>query len=117
MRLVIIESPFGKRIDGSTVTFHEMQGNIEYARDALRDCFKRGEAAYASHLLYPQVFSDAKPEERKAGMLAGWEWMRMAQLVAVYVDRGKTPGMLAGITRAHSLGIAVEERRLLGSQR
>ncbi len=113
MKLVLIESPFGKRVDGTTVTPVEMERNVEYARAAMRDCFERGEAPYASHLIYPQIYDDAKPAERGAGMEAGWEWMRMAQLVVVYTDYGKTPGMLAGIARAHALRIPVEERTLL----
>jgi hypothetical protein len=113
MKLVIIESPFGKRVDGQPASPAEMERNVSYARAAMRDCFKRGEAPYASHLLYPQIFDDAKPEERRAGMLAGWEWMRHADLVAVYVDNGRTPGMLDGMERAASLRIPVEERRLI----
>lgn len=111
-RLVIVESPFGTRPDGSRAGSAEISGNIEYARAAMRDCFSRGEAPYASHLLYPQIFDDAKPEERAAGMNAGWEWMRRADLVAVYTDRGITGGMLGGIERAQRLRIPIEHRSI-----
>ncbi len=114
MTLVIIESPFGRRPDGTVASPEEMKRNVQYARAAMRDCFKRGEAPYASHLLYPQIYDDAKPEERKAGMEAGWAWMRRTDLVVVYVDNGITPGMKAGIERAQRLNLPVEERRLEG---
>ena len=110
--LVIIESPYGSTPDGDRANAVELARNVEYAKAAMRDCFERSEVPYASHLLYPQVYDDANAEEREAGMRAGWEWMRCADLVAVYTDLGKTPGMRAGIERAYWMRIRVEERQL-----
>jgi hypothetical protein len=98
---VIIESPFQDKLS-----------NLNYASRALLDSLLRGEAPYASHLLYPQVLDDASPEERKLGMEAGWEWMRAADLVAVYTDKGITDGMRGGIDRAKQLGLPIEYRSL-----
>lgn len=43
-RLVILETPFAG----------DIKKNIEYARACMKDCFKRGEFPFASHLLYTQ---------------------------------------------------------------
>lgn len=116
MRRVIIESPFGSRIDGTRASPDEMARNIEYARRAMKDCLDRGEAPYASHLLYPQVYDEATPEERKRGMEAGWAWAEVADQAIVYGDYGITPGMQAGLNR-HSIendgwGLPVERRTI-----
>jgi hypothetical protein len=39
-------------------------------------------------------------------------WYEVADLCAVYIDRGITGGMESGIKHAKSLGIPVEERKL-----
>lgn len=44
MKLVIVESPYAG----------DVKTNVAYARAAIRDCLMRGEAPYASHLLYTQ---------------------------------------------------------------
>jgi hypothetical protein len=122
VKLVIIESPFGKRVDGTPCTPQEMAENLVYARACMRDSLRRGdEAPFGSHLIYPQVLDDATPEERKLGMEAGWAWAQAAAIakglstvVAVYIDRGVTPGMLDGIKQHKINGLRIEERRLGG---
>ncbi len=47
MEAVILESPYGG-------TPEEVERNVKYARACLRDCLLRGEAPFASHLLYTQ---------------------------------------------------------------
>ncbi len=110
MRLVIVESPF----KGKNKADEKL--NIEYARAAMRDCLLRGEAPYASHLLYTQagILDDGKPEERELGIEAGLEWGRAASLTVVYTDRGISDGMKLGISRARKQGRGVEERTLGG---
>lgn len=102
--LVIIESPFR----GDPVI------NPRYLARAIRDSIDRGEAPFASHGLYtmPGVLDDAVQAERELGMAVGHEVMRYAALVAVYIDRGITPGMVSGIERASALGRRIEYRRL-----
>ena len=112
MRRVVIESPFGKNVDGSTADETTMLRNVAYLRAAIADCLRRGEAPFASHGLYPGALEDGIPEERRLGMEAGWEWMTAAHAVVVYVDHGVTPGMRGGIARAEALGLKIEERSI-----
>jgi len=108
MRLVIIESPFAGKTD------QETEENIRYARLCMADCFRRGEAPFASHLLYtqPGILDDKVPEERKLGIEAGFVWGDKGDLRVVYTDRGMSPGMEQGIRRAAQIGQDVETRRL-----
>ena len=103
-RLVILESPYAG----------DVERNTAYARRAMSDCLKRGEAPFASHLLYtqPGVLRDDVAEERRLGIHAGLAWGEMADATVVYVDHGVTPGMQLGIDRAHEMGRPVEMRRL-----
>lgn len=114
MTPVVIESPFGKREDGTTVTEAELERNLRYLKAAMRDSLTRGEAPFASHGLYPMALDDGMPEERKLGMEAGFVWGRYAKKVIVYIDLGLTPGMREGIQRAVARGQALEFRHLPG---
>ncbi len=104
MKLVIIESPYAGNVE-----LHE-----RYARACLADCLSRGEAPYASHLLYtqPGVLDDTKPDERRLGIAAGFEWNRVAALTAVYTDFGESSGMSLGIKNALLYGRPIEYRTL-----
>lgn len=104
MKLVIIESPYAG----------DIEANVAYARAAMADSLARGEAPIASHLLYtqPGILDDSKPEERRLGIEAGLQWGALAELTAVYIDRGRTTGMEAGIERARQQGRPVEIRSL-----
>lgn len=83
MKKVIIESPFAG----------DVKRNIEYAKLCLKDSLNRGEAPFASHLLYTQVLNDEISEERELGIKAGFEWGNVADLRAFYIDYGISPGM------------------------
>jgi hypothetical protein len=102
VRLVIIESPFAGNVER----------NKAYAQAALLDSLRRGEAPFASHLLYTQVLDDTNVVERAQGILAGLAWGAQAALTAVYMDRGVSPGMTRGIEAALAAGRPVEYRRL-----
>jgi hypothetical protein len=106
MQLVVIESPL------SPSNGHSFESNQEYARRCMRDSLDRGEAPYASHLLYTQMLDDFIPEERKLGMEAGFAWGAMAEKVAVYTDRGLSQGMQDGIERARERGALIEYRSI-----
>lgn len=101
---VILESPFAGDVDL----------NILYARFAMKDCLSRGEAPYASHLLYTQVLNDTIAEERTIGIEAGLAWAALAQKVVVYRDLGISPGMKIGIQRHQEGGKIIEYRNLPG---
>ena len=76
------------------------------------DSLARGEAPFASHLLYTQdgILDDAIPEYREAGMRCGFAWAGRADLTAVYADRGISEGMAAGIADARRVGRPIETR-------
>lgn len=104
MRIVIVESPYAG----------DVKENERYARAALADCLRRGEAPFASHLLYtqPGVLRDDVPEERERGIKAGFAFREYAAATVVYVDRGVSRGMQAGIDHANTIGCHVEYREL-----
>lgn len=106
-RRVIIESPFG----GPDKI---VKRNVAYLRRCLRDSLMRGEAPFASHGLYTQrgVLDDTQPDERRWGILAGFEWRIAAHSTVVYTDYGITTGMRVGIEHAESVGCAVEYRSI-----
>jgi len=101
---VILESPFAG----------DLEANLAYARACMADCLKRGEAPFASHLLYTQdgVLDDTIPEERERGIHAGLVWGDVTDKVVVYTDRGISTGMQYGIDAAKKRGIPVEFREL-----
>ncbi len=104
MRRVVIESPYA----GDTAR------NVAYARTCVADCLRRGEAPFASHLLYPQpgVLDDGDEDERRIGMEAGFRWAECAELTAVYQDLGLSHGMEVGIRRAREVHREVTYRTL-----
>jgi hypothetical protein len=104
MRRVILESPYA----GNVIR------NTRYARDAMRDSLKRGEAPIASHLLYtqPGILRDDEPGEREKGITAGLSWGAAAEATVVYTDFGISPGMTRGIEDAWRAERPVEYRRL-----
>lgn len=104
---MIIESPYAGNIIQRWL-------NVRYARRCMADSLRRGEAPFLSHLLYTQVLNDRKPDERKTGIDAGLEWGQAAELTAVYVDRGVTPGMIVRMYEAKLQGRKVEHRSLRG---
>ncbi len=104
MRRVIVESPFSG----------DVERNTDYARRCLHDCLQRGEAPFASHLLYtqPHVLDDTISAERQLGIDAGLEWGGQAEATVVYTDLGMSVGMQYGIRRAFTEGRLVEYRTL-----
>jgi len=104
---VVLESPFAGDEE-------EIKRNIRYGRACVKDCLQRGEAPYASHLLYTQegVLDDEVPEERSLGMGAGFVWGRLAELTVVYTDLGISRGMHDGIEASKEIGRPVEYRKL-----
>ena len=104
MRLVVIESPYAGDIDR----------NVAYARAAMRDCLMRGEAPFASHLLYtqPGVLRDEVQSERTLGMAAGFHWESKADATVVYTDLGITKGMEEGMHSARLERRPIERRSI-----
>lgn len=111
--LVIIESPYGRRPDGSAALPSERSENMVYLWDCVRDSIHRGEAPFASHGFYTYALVNETDEQRAAGMECGLAWGEKADLVAVYVDRGITEGMFIGIQAALRRGQKVVYRSLV----
>lgn len=80
----------------------------------MHDCLIRGEAPFASHLLYTQqgVLDDRIPDERRLGIAAGFAWGSLARAIVVYTDYGISEGMKQGIDKALAEGKPVEYRSL-----
>lgn len=98
---VIVESPFAGGF-----------ANVRYSRECVKDCLKRGESPFASHLLYAQkdVLDDKIPEERRLGIDAAIGWLEVCDYVCVYMDLGVTEGMVQGIVRAAKLQKTIKLR-------
>lgn len=75
MRRVVLESPLSG----------DFELNQRYARWCMLECLRRGEAPFASHLLYTQCLDDLVEKERDLGILAGLEWGEGTEHV-FYVD-------------------------------
>lgn len=103
--IVIVESPFAG----------DMNANREYAIAACADCFRRGETPFASHLLYPQILDELKPEEREQGITAGYQFWPLAGKIVFYMDRGMSPGMAKARDRALLEGKTFTSRWIKGS--
>ena len=104
--LVLIESPWKAK------SIAEQVRNSAYARLCLRDSVSRGEAPFASHLLYTQIFDESVPMERLTGIELGLAWGSMAAKTIVYEDYGITQGMMIGIKRALSESRVIEYRSI-----
>jgi len=102
MRRVIVESPYAG----------DVARNMEYANDALRNCLTRGEAPFASHVLYTTALDDSDPSERLLGIIAGLAWAATADATVVYMDLGISEGMRQGIAHAKGCFRPVEYRSL-----
>ena len=127
MKRVMIESPFAPREEDIESMINGVLGgdrssaykllvnrNIRYARACMRDALLRGEAPYASHLLYTQegVLDDQVPDERMLGINTGFAYRDAVELTAVYTDLWMSGGMKAGIADAEEKGRPVEYREL-----
>jgi hypothetical protein len=104
-KIVIIESPFAG----------DVADNIAYARRCLRDSLLRGEAPFASHLLYtqPKVLDDDVPIERKLGIESGFAFKHIeGALTAFYIDRLWSSGMKEALMYCKRYGLAYTIRKL-----
>jgi len=93
MKTVILESPFASGLTPKDL-------NIAYANQCMYDCIKRGEAPFASHLLYPAVLDDNNAEERILGIKMGYAWWTFADHVVFYTDLGWSNGMIKALQLA-----------------
>ena len=97
-RLVYIASPFAGDVDG----------NIEFARDACRFCIEEGSTPIAVHLLYPQILDDQDPEQRQIGLKLGHNILKRCDEIWV-CGNTVSQGMSAEIVEAERLGIPIRQ--------
>lgn len=105
-RCVLLESPYRAN------TQEEIEQNVSFAQDCLRDSLLRGESPMASHLLYTQALDDNVDQERKIGIEAGIRWQSVVDYVVVYVNRGISSGMRQSIEAARARHMPVVYRNL-----
>jgi hypothetical protein len=106
MRRVIIESPYAAADDNGVAA------NLAYARLCVRDSLSRGEAPFASHIIYTQCLRDNVELERTMAIRAGLCWGSAAEATIVYVDYGISRGMQIGIDDAKAARRPIEYRKL-----
>lgn len=111
---VVIESAFGRNVDGSRCTSAEYARNARYLDRCIRDSLERGEAPYASHGFFPAPgrLDDTDLTQRAQGIATGQEWARVAALIAVYNDHGITEGMQSSLNLHEARGIPIEFRSI-----
>lgn len=102
MKLVILESPYAGNVEQ----------NVKYAQECMKDCLIRGEAPMVSHLLYTQCLDDEIPYERQLGIDAGLAFKAVVNKTVVYTDLGISKGMQYGIDDAVKNSREVEYRKL-----
>jgi hypothetical protein len=104
MKLVSIESPY----HGWT------ERNEAYAVLCVLDSIRRGEAPFASHLMYPRVMGHGDPDDkrREKGLEISDAWRLKADLIAFYLDYEWSAGMTRARFLAINNNIAMEERYL-----
>ena len=90
----------------------DIAANEAYARRAMSDSLARDEAPFVPHLLYTQVLPEDGGAGRKRGLDAAKAMLAGCDLLAVYEDRGVSPGMAGEIEHAARLGVPVERRRI-----
>lgn len=105
---VIIETPY------HAPTPTKVEENIAFAKQCILDSLSGKEYPFASHLFYtqPGLLADHVPTERICGINCGYAWMAVAELVAFYIDRGFSKGMLDAMKQALVLNIPIEIRIL-----
>lgn len=114
MRKVIIESPFAGKSKWPAIAFLQRARNKRYARAAVLDCLRRGEAPIASHLLFtqPGILRDDVPFSRALGIEAGFAWYDAAEAIVFYADHGCSRGMSAALDLARRYEKKIEWRFL-----
>jgi hypothetical protein len=116
MKTVLIESPYAGDIDK----------NIDYAWKCVRDSCSRGEAPFASHLLYTVAVDKEKYAQetlgksddshwisREEGLKRCEAWRKVADKTVFYIDLGYSSGMIRAKEHALQIGQEIEERTIL----
>lgn len=105
-KLAVIESPWAG-LDAGSKAKH-------YLKQCIRDSLARGEIPWASHamLAWTEALYEGDEEQRAEGLLVNKKMILKADVVAIYVDKGKSGGMKEAETWARMHGITVEIRNI-----
>lgn len=108
LECVVVESRF------AGATPKDLLIHKKYTLACVRDCIKRGEAPYASHVMYAHsyIVDDFIAQERALGIYSGFIWGDFACKTVVYTDLGISSGMQEGIDHAKSKNRPIEFRHL-----
>jgi hypothetical protein len=118
MRIVCLESPFKpsesdiQRYAGRYSPSELLRQNLIYARLLLLNSLKLGEAPFASHLLYTQVWSE-REDLRQAGIRSGIEFHNRVDLIVLGVDLGTSTGMKLATDNARLVNTELTTRSIL----
>ena len=83
----------------------DVERNVAAAIRCCQFAINQGCMPIASHLLYPRMLDDGKPEERELGTVFGLALLALCDQVWVFTDgRGLSPGMAAEEHEAKRLG-------------
>ena len=101
MKLIYVASPLSG----------DVERNLEFAKQACRAVVDSGCAFFAPHLLYPSIFDDDVPKERKLGMDMGLTVLARCDELWAFGER-ISKGMAAEMKEAERLGIPVRRFEL-----
>lgn len=91
-------------------------GDIElhkmYTMLCCKDSIARGEAPFASHLIYPILLEVYSIQARQQRIACGFSWLAKSDIVAIYTDLGLSIGMLQSKAHAKKLNIKTEDRSI-----
>ncbi len=98
MKRALIVSPFSER----------KEADIAYAREAMRWCLDTGMAPFVGQLLYGEILDDRVPSDRTLRLNADQEYIKDADVVVAFVDRGVSTEMEADVEIAMSHSSRIE---------
>lgn len=101
--IVVIESPYAG----------DVEKNVDYLHRCMMDAIDRGEAPFASHMVYPFYLDDDKPEQRENGIQLGFAWLEVADRQIFYIDNGFSEGMMKAFIKGQDLEIKQVLRKIL----
>lgn len=87
--------------------------NVEFARAVCRYALARGYVPYASHLFFPGILDDSRPQERELGIRAGFAWSQHATEVwfCLRPDEELSQGMKEAVGYFSYIGIPMKLAR------
>lgn len=108
LKMVVLETRFVSK-DIKTMIMYR-----KFTLACIRGCLKRGEALYASHMMFAETntLDEFSAEELTLGMVAGFLWSNQATKTVVYTDLGIGKGIAKGIETAKLNSKEIEYKTL-----